>query len=449
MKLSWWRGAVAVFLSVVGVSCTSPNPTSCLDGFCDDPTLPFCDTDGSFSGTAGICIAVHCTAEAFETCRGNEALTCNAGGNNYDLEICEFGCEPSTGCRSCDPSTPDCAPTIVPAHIPDGCNEFASTGDLIIDVSRTIDTTLDGSCSGGIITQANGPELCVIHASNITIPRNQTLRVIGKRALALIADHDVTIDGVLDGSGDGQAMQGPGGGLTDSGMDAATPNGGGGSGFLTAGGNGGTPSADGGAGNGGPAENNPAQRLELIGGTRSVADPFFSAAGGAAGGGITIIACRGSLEVLGTIDVGGGGGQGAFINVFGDVMAAAGGGSGGNLVLQGMTVAVTGQLFANGGGGGAGLNTSIMSAESGENARPSAEPARGGTGLNGAGSGGAGGTSTAPTNGRRPTTAGNSAGAGGGSAGFLQTYSPDSNPPELMPQTVSPPLQGHRAVQVR
>ena len=114
------RTIVCLALMVGGLGCTSPNPKSCLDDHhCSDPSLPFCDEDGSIGGTAGTCIAVGCTANEFQECRGDKALTCNALGDNYDLVDCPYGCG-ATGCLPCN--TSDCEKHIIPKYVPTACD---------------------------------------------------------------------------------------------------------------------------------------------------------------------------------------------------------------------------------------------------------------------------------------------------------------------------------------
>lgn len=88
-------------------ACTTPNPRLCKNSGCADPAYPFCDVDGSLSGTPGFCIAVECTPQEFEACRGDVSIVCNEFGNDYDLVECEFGCDDSLGgCRGVDPTFP-------------------------------------------------------------------------------------------------------------------------------------------------------------------------------------------------------------------------------------------------------------------------------------------------------------------------------------------------------
>ena len=43
-------------LGAIFAACTRPNPTSCRDGTCSDPSLPYCDTEGVF-GAPLTCVA--------------------------------------------------------------------------------------------------------------------------------------------------------------------------------------------------------------------------------------------------------------------------------------------------------------------------------------------------------------------------------------------------------
>lgn len=109
-----------VWLVLVGLSagCLSPNPKSCKDGLCTDQRYPFCDADGSFEGAPETCIAVDCEPSSFVRCLGDQAVKCNATGNDYDLTTCEQGCNDTTGCRAC--STNDQCSAAAPVCGSDG-----------------------------------------------------------------------------------------------------------------------------------------------------------------------------------------------------------------------------------------------------------------------------------------------------------------------------------------
>ena len=140
-----------ITLLAFAVSCTTPNPRSCADGICNDQTLPFCDVDGALGGEANTCIAVDCTPEAFVSCRGDVAITCNATGSDYDLVQCERGCG-ATGCSSCTASSQCSNPNPIcdtGAHTCRGC-------------------TSNDECASGLCELAAGtcvPEAMVVYAA--------------------------------------------------------------------------------------------------------------------------------------------------------------------------------------------------------------------------------------------------------------------------------------------
>lgn len=418
------RSTLWALLVVLG-ACTKPNPASCLDDFCNDPALPFCDVDGSIGGTPDTCIAVVCTAGEFAGCRDDDALTCNETGTNLDVTACEFGCG-ADGCLPCN--TSDCQPPethIIPLYVPTVCNDLATT-TLAVTEDITLDTSDVANCTS-VVTQINGPEICVVHHETIDIVANKTLRYKGTRAIALVADRGLTVNGILDISASSTSFSGPGGGLFRSGTQG-TAGGGGGAGFRTAGGNGGVANVDGGGANGGAAGSNPAESRILVGGTQAL-----GTGNGAAGGAATLVCCRCTTSVVGSIDAGGGGGRkGAIGGQF-----ATGGGSGGVVALQGLDVAVTGRLFANGGGGGAGGSGNFNDNTNGQDGTQTTACAPGGTGSGGAG--GAGGCFFVPTDGKQG--ANNLGGGGGGSTGFFLTYTPAGITPVLTPIEASPALE--------
>jgi hypothetical protein len=84
-----WRWVT--FLLLVS-SCTTPNPASCADGNCTDPSLPFCDVDGSIAGIPDTCIAVSCSPLAIVSNAPAPGITnvdpqcVNRAGGNYHIQ---------------------------------------------------------------------------------------------------------------------------------------------------------------------------------------------------------------------------------------------------------------------------------------------------------------------------------------------------------------------------
>jgi hypothetical protein len=120
-----------------------------------------------------------------------------------------------------------------------------------------------------------------------------------------------------------------------------------------------------------------------------------------------------------------------------------------------MTVEVTGQAFANGGGGGAGCPSTAgvdaSGAHGADGARSDHVAAQGGVSSGwGEGAGGAGGTGTSlPGPGSKPINELACAGGGGGSTGFLQIYTSAGGSPRLTPSAASPAFQPNRTVETR
>lgn len=423
-----------LYLCVLAAGCTKPNPAlSCEDGLCSDPTVPYCDVTGTLGGEGpNTCIRVACTPNEFAECRGDKAVTCNASGDNYDLLTCSQGCDAAMG--GCKPEPPcetlECKKHIIPRYAPTECDTLASNGDLTVSADLALNTSDDSMCTR-IINPGVLPELCVIHYHSITIERNKTITVTGQRALALVADETLFVDGIVDVSASGP-VDGPGGGLSVSGTTSNNTKAGGGAGYQTNGGAGASATVDGGNNNGGALTTNPpALSNYLFGGPRS--ELIGDVHNGGGGGALTLLSCRGELSIPGIIDAGGGGGTGSDVIGINTAVFARGGGAGGTVVLQGMRVTVTGSLFANGGGGGGAVNGSY--GDPGEDGQRSTTPAQGGLGSNQVRNGGAGGAkNSAPSIGRAPH------GGGGGSVGYMLVYVPALENATITPLVQSPDL---------
>jgi hypothetical protein len=443
---------VACLLFVLAAGCSEKrNPDKCLDGHCPDPAKPFCDEGGEIGGEPGACVAVECAPGEFAACRDDRAVMCNNTGDNYDLVECIDGCSEAVG--GCGCTTADCEKHVIPKYLPASiCNELAAAADLRISQDATLDVTNALNCSS-VVTQTSGPEICVVRAGSITVESGSTFKIgtllssaTDTRAVALVADRDVRIDGIIDVSAD-LNKNGPGGGTTSSGANALIPDGGGGAGGKTAGAPGGTATASGGAANGGAATTNPTVLNQLRGGARAFQTQGSNNVAGGGGGALTIVSCRGTVSIAGLIDAGGGGGISGLRNsISGDPYSAGGGGAGGTLVLQGMMVRVTGLFYANGGSGGGG-SFEFIPTFNGEDGTRSLTAAQGAMGNAGGGRGGDGGVGLiAPTPGALPTTSGQPAGAGGGSVGFFLTLTPEGVTPVVTPLMASPAFEENGTV---
>lgn len=452
------EGWLFVVAALVFGSCTQANPAAtCGDGTCSDPNFPYCDADGSVGGDPGACIALSCTPGEIKECRGSMAFTCSASGHGYELAPCDLGCGdiPSPHCKY-----------LQPKYMPEVCDTPAAVDTLSITGSGAIDPNVDTTCTGGVIPQG-GADLCVVRARTISVASSAAVTISGSklmtgRAIAFVADDDLTVSGTID-AGAHKGVNGPGGGTFVSGgpwtgnsqtlLFAA----GGGAGGATGGGAGGTAQngsgALGGAANGGAPSMNPSLLASFVGGASSARiadtpdapDPDFGGGGGA----LMFVSCHGSVAIDGTLSVGGGGGAGGFSTLV--PIPGFGGGAGGNIVVQGRNVSITGRVFANGGGGGEGwLSNGGLGRDGADGTMSDMIGARGGNAINSAGDGGDGGwVGQQPLPGNPPTANFYGCGAGGGSVGFLQTYTPNGVSPILTPSHVSPAFQPNATVELR
>jgi hypothetical protein len=317
-----------------------------------------------------------------------------------------------------------------------GTGGLTLTGTVTIDTGvPSISVTLPPGATLDTRPQlGGGPELAVLHVSTLTVETGAMVSIVGTRPLVIVADGAADIAGTLDAGAHGE-VPGAGGALSAMGSGAgqkgthgtsASDSGGGGAGFSTAGASGGaitgTCTYDGGAGG---AMYGDAAITILTGGSGGGASSGNSCTpdpGGAGGGALQITSLT-SITISGAVLAGGGGGHGGTdcAAADGDVNSGPGGGSGGAIVLQAPMIANTGVIAANGGGGGGSSSTGNGSANPGQDGRPSATAALGGTGPRAMG--GSGGTgSAAPTPGGS-SGCGTNGGGGGGAAGWIAASS--------------------------
>jgi hypothetical protein len=333
------------------------------------------------------------------------------------------------------------AARVQPSNLPAGFCDDVVNRDFISNTTAQINSDTD--CTE-VVAQTQGPDLCVVRYRNITLGSSGTLGFSGTRPVALTAQGNVLIQGVV---------------YTGAGPDSITGGvglafgGGGGGGGITSGGNGGSGSDAGTVNNGGLGGTAGGTRaLRPLQGGRSGGagggnDPT---PGGTGGGALALVAC-GSLIVTAQIDAGGRGGSGGIaetnfgaangggsgggglllegdsVTVSGGLSANGGsGGGGGGLLLEGDSVTVSGGLSANGGGGGGGGTRNFGPANYGQPGASggyTSTPALGGAALDTAGAGGRGGTDAGngfPFSGGNGQDTYGAGGGGGGAAGRIR-----------------------------
>lgn len=450
-------------------------------------------TDGLTCGPGGLCSdgedclsPPSCTPDEFIACVDNMAHSCNAAGDGTTDVACANGCNATERrCNDCVPdamscstdmmSVQQCMPNgreqtvtdtcaagcnpgdgsvaphcsyISPAWLPDVCDTAATDDMFAPNTSGAINGSLDTSCSSIVTQMSNGspvgPQICVIRAKSITIGNAITTQFTGTRAIALVADDALTINGTLDVSADQTSNNNGPGVFRVSGDFSSSTVAGGGAGFATAGANGGS-TTNGGGGTGGAAID-PLSLAYFAGGARAgtnggLVNPVTNIVGGGGGGGVLLISCRGTVTIAGTVDANGAGGRGNHDTLggagFQPSNGASGGGSGGYVVIQGLSVTISGGVFANGGGGGGGAQTDDGSGPNGLKGQRSTSPAGGGAGaLSAGGAGSALGTNAGIGGGA--TAGGRYGGGGGGGVGAIHTYTPTGVIPTTTGSTISP-----------
>jgi hypothetical protein len=229
----------------------------------------------------------------------------------------------------------------------------------------TVDTSaLNLTGPGTSVTGVDEGGVAVFGFGNVSIPSGATINVQGSRPFELKAAGELTLAGLINGSGTSATTEvpgpnagGPGGGAgaTDgsqagSGAGGGGPgstktDGGGGGGFGGVGARGGHEAGIGGAAGAAYGDLNAA----LKGGSGGAGGTIESSnvGGGGGGGGVELSASSLTISASGEVRVNGGNGNGGGFG-------ASGGGSGGGIILHGGTINVTGALNANGGEGGTG-----------------------------------------------------------------------------------------------
>jgi hypothetical protein len=306
---------------------------------------------------------------------------------------------------------------------------------------RAAGTALDAGLAYAQEAGGGGAALGVLAMQTLYVPSDATLVAFGTRALVLLVDGDVLIEGrvsvaAADAPAGTVAAAASAGGVD---VGVATPGigpgggqqGGTGAGCEETGGGGGGFGSVGGAGGNRTGTNNLYGAKGPAYGTAAL-EPLFGGSGGGAGvdytntvfatggtsGGALQLTAQGELVIAasGIIDASGGGGGGGNQDASCTGGAGGGGGSGGGLLFEAAHIVVAGIIGANGGGGGSGGSNSAAGG-SGGGGSALVVPASGATMTGTDGGRGGNGSDAAglATNGM-----GNNGGGGGGGAGRIR-----------------------------
>jgi hypothetical protein len=307
-----------------------------------------------------------------------------------------------------------------------------------LSASSSYDTGDNANCTQ-VVTQASGPDLCVVAGTTVTVTGNVV--ATGSRALVLIGTDAImlpagaTIDvsskitgGVRKGAA---ANTGTCSALVHGKNDAGGGGGGAGGSFGTAGGTGGTGDTnqnDDPAGVGTGAAVGVTQTAAVLrggcqgsaGGDGHDSDPATKSGGpGGDGGGAAYLIAGNTITIAGGVFASGAAGS-TRAGSTGQEEGGGGGGSGGMIVLDAPTINVTGSVVANGGGGGGGGSLMSGGAAGGDGTTTSWNGrATGGGGDHAQGGNGGDGAKGTAVNMTTSLDGGDSVGGAGGAAGGL------------------------------
>lgn len=314
---------------------------------------------------------------------------------------------------------------------------------------RTLDTSDNASCTH-IVAQTNGPELCVIAGTTVSVIG--LITAVGSRALVLVATDEVSISaqGAIDASSKISPRRT--GAAANTGTCSTAGNGendsdggGGGAGgsFGTVGGNGGEGisgiDAEGGS-TGGVQTSFALLRGGCRGGAGGGRVNGGSGGGGLGGegGGAVYLIARNTITIDGGVFASGAGGGTNPASVGRD-QGGGGGGTGGMIGLDApmIQLGTDGRVVANGGGGGGGGGSIGSSGEGGSPGSDGATTdfdsrAAGGVGRLGGGNGGPGAALNATTN-QNGTDSSFGGGGGGGGIGVVLVFGAISDTSRISP----------------
>ena len=307
-----------------------------------------------------------CMAASVECASSSTLRTCSGAGVNAVDTTCSWGCV-ATGNAHCGLLQPTGGGLTTTDTDP------ATLGTLN-DITISSATTINGDNGSMGTTRPPGVGIMngidyEVSASGVAVFRMKSLMIsgpitiLGGSKVAIVVDGPLVVSSVIDDRGPCGAVISPGGfngGAVNAsgggqGAGMAGPGGafgGGGAGYGGLGAFGGTSGGGGNGGAGGTMYGDP-QISMLVGGSGGAGGGAQGALGGHGGGAIQLV----SNGIL-TISPGAGinaGGCGGHTGTSGNV-GGAGGGAGGAIVLEAMTVNLSGALAGNGGGGAGGGN---------------------------------------------------------------------------------------------
>jgi hypothetical protein len=339
--------------------------------------------------------------------------------------------EPADANSTVDINPDDCTWALVstnfaPADVPD-------TSPPAWDVTAD-ETFTTGGVDGHAVSQTGASPLWLVHKSRFTVAAGVTLTIEGNHPLVIAAD-DIDIAGTIIANN----------GAVDASCDAVVganaceqAGGGGGGGYGGVGGDGGGGPADQGGTVSGvsPAPLRSGCPGAKGGDGQKVATDVIDGGAGGAGGGALQLSGRKTLHITGEIHANGFGGgrgksdpSGTFIcSPYGRASGGGGGGGGGTILVESCAVVIepSAKLCANGGGGGGGAGGGSTNMGVDGNAGSCDAQAIGGAGEVAGAQGGNGGYGGLPaTAGAKDTRGG---GGGGGAVGRIHIFQVSGTP---------------------
>ncbi len=378
-------------------------------------------------------VAVGC-GRVSEPQGGDAGADVDSGGG---CEACAFGCaSDGASCADLLPSNGlsvalERAAQQQVLSVPGGATMHFDTDEGRFECEPTFACDIEDSAFV-VVEQSDGVDIAAFVFASLTIESGAVVTASGERALALVADSDIRIDGTLDlrpfevgvsapsrGVGSRPAEPATNGEFVDDGEQTTGSGGGGGPGGPGA--QGGAARASGGTSVPGSAAGSSVDVPDLtpLVGGRAGGLTEGGACNDLAGGGGGAVQIVSRTDIIigedGVINAGGGGARGTFCSG----SQVGGGGGGGAILLEAAVVRLHGVTAANGGGGG---SRHAGRSSPGESGRADTVAAQGAPGDDGPPGGNGAARTSAPTEGGSADTENLSGGGGGGGIGAIRVH---------------------------